>query len=67
MGHNSVVSGYPKSTEILRVDGWSTDPRVLGRHTRKKVKREDRVKEAFVYNFYFFYFYFFLYFFFNFH
>ena len=24
MGHNSVVSGYSKSTEILRVDGWST-------------------------------------------
>ena len=27
-----VVSGYPTSTSILRVDGLSTDPRVLGRH-----------------------------------
>ena len=33
MGHNSVVSSYLKSTGIPRVDGWSTDPRVLGRHS----------------------------------
>ena len=26
MGHNSVVSGYPKSTRILRVDGLSMGP-----------------------------------------
>ena len=32
MGHNSVVSGYPKSTSFLQVDDWSTDPRVLGHH-----------------------------------
>ena len=30
MGHNSVVSGHPKSTEILLVDGLSTEPRILG-------------------------------------
>ena len=27
-----MVSGYSTSTSFLRVDGWSTDPRVLGRH-----------------------------------
>ena len=32
MGHNSVVSGHPKSTRILRVDGLSTRPPDLGRH-----------------------------------
>ena len=32
MGHNSVVSGHPKSTGILRVDGLSTGPPDLGRH-----------------------------------
>ena len=32
MEHNSLVSGYLKSTGIPRVDDWSTDPRVLGRH-----------------------------------
>ena len=26
MGHNSVVSGHPKSTGIPRVDGLSTGP-----------------------------------------
>ena len=26
MGHNSVVSSYPKSIEIPRVDGLSTGP-----------------------------------------
>ena len=31
MGHNSVVSGYPKSTRILWVDGLSTgDPGFWG-------------------------------------
>ena len=29
-GHNSVVSGYPTSTRFSQVDGWSTNPRVLG-------------------------------------
>ena len=33
MGHNSVVSGYPKSTGIPQVDGLSTRPPDLGRHT----------------------------------
>ena len=33
MGHNSVVSGYPKSIGIPRVDGLSTRPWDLGRHT----------------------------------
>ena len=32
MGHISVVSNYPKSIGIPRVDGWSTDPWVLGHH-----------------------------------
>ena len=27
-----MVSGYPKSTRIMRVDGLSTGPWVLGRH-----------------------------------
>ena len=30
MGHDSVVSGYPKSTEILRVDKLSTGPPGFG-------------------------------------
>ena len=30
MGHNSVVSGHPKSTRILWVDGLSTGPPDLG-------------------------------------
>ena len=32
MGHNSVVSGHPKSTGIPQVDGLSTGPLDLGRH-----------------------------------
>ena len=32
MGHNSVVSGYPKSIGILRVNELSTGPPGLGRH-----------------------------------
>ena len=27
-----MVSGYPKFTSFPQVDGWSTNPRVLGRH-----------------------------------
>ena len=27
-----MVLGYPTSTSFPRVDGWSTNPRVLGRH-----------------------------------
>ena len=33
MGHNSMVSGLPKSTEIPRVDGLSTGPLDLGCHS----------------------------------
>ena len=33
MGHNSVASGYSKATGIMRVDGLSTGPPDLGRHT----------------------------------
>ena len=32
MGHNNVVSGHPKSTGILLVDGLSTRPSELGHH-----------------------------------
>ena len=32
MGHNSVVSGHPKSTGIPLVDGLSMEPPDLGRH-----------------------------------
>ena len=41
MGHNSVVSGYPKSTGILSIDGLSgcrRDPRDLGRHNFLTIK-----------------------------
>ena len=31
-GLNGVVSGYPTTTNIQRVDGLSTDPREMGRH-----------------------------------
>ena len=34
MGHNSVVSGHPKSTGILRVDRFSTGPLGLRRHSQ---------------------------------
>ena len=33
MGHNNVVSGHPKSTGIPWVDGLSTGPSNLGRHS----------------------------------
>ena len=33
MGHNSVVSGHPKSIGILWVDGLSMGPSDLGRHS----------------------------------
>ena len=29
-----MVSGYSTSTSFLQVDGWSTDPRVLERHSK---------------------------------
>ena len=32
MGHNSAISGHLISTSFSQVDGWSTDPRVLGLH-----------------------------------
>ena len=32
MGHNNVVSGHPKSTEISWVDELSTGPSDLGYH-----------------------------------
>ena len=38
MGHNSVVSGHPKSTEIPRIEGLSTGPTDLGRHTTSILK-----------------------------
>ena len=34
MGYNSVVSGHPKSTRILLVDGLSMGPPDLGRHIK---------------------------------
>ena len=34
-GLNGIVSGYPTSTNLSRVDGLSTDPRDLGRHKNK--------------------------------
>ena len=33
MGHDSVVSGHPKSTRIPRVDGLSMVPLDLGCHS----------------------------------
>ena len=33
MGHNSVVSGHRKSIGMSRVDGLSTRPPNLGRHS----------------------------------
>ena len=33
MGHNSVVLGHQKSTEISRVNGLSTGPPDLGCHS----------------------------------
>ena len=35
MGDNSAVSRHPISTSFPQVDGWSTDPQVLGHHTLK--------------------------------
>ena len=37
MGHNSVVSSYPISTSFPRVDGWSTNPRVMGHHNNSSL------------------------------
>ena len=34
MRYKNVVSGYPKSIGILRIDGLLTNPRVLRRHNR---------------------------------
>ena len=31
-----MVSSYPIFTSFPRVDGWSTDPQVLGRHKTNK-------------------------------
>ena len=36
MGYNSAVLGHPIPTSFSQVDGWSTDPRVLGRHINTK-------------------------------
>ena len=33
-----MVSGYPTSTSFPRVDDWSMDPRVLGRHKHNLIK-----------------------------
>ena len=35
MGHNSVVSGHPKSSRIPWFNGLSTGPPDLGRHRNK--------------------------------
>ena len=35
MGHNSVISGHPKSIEIPSVDGLLMGPPDLGRHSRR--------------------------------
>ena len=32
MRHNNAVSGHPIFMSFSQVEGWSTDPRVLGRH-----------------------------------
>ena len=48
--HNSVVSGYPTSTSFSWIDGWSTDPRVLGRHKdsiHKSIPEIENAKEFF--------------------
>ena len=37
MGHNTVVSGYPKSTRIPQVDGLSTGPPGLECHSTSRV------------------------------
>ena len=34
MGHDDVVSGHTISIGFSWVDGWSTNPRIFGRHTR---------------------------------
>ena len=40
MGHNSVVSGHPKSIRIPWVDGLSTRPPDLGSHNRDRPRKE---------------------------
>ena len=40
MGHNSVVSGHPKSTGILWVDGLSTGPPDLGHHNQCHIPKD---------------------------
>ena len=40
MGHNSVVSGHPKSMRIPWVDGLSTGPPDLGSHNRDWPRKE---------------------------
>ena len=37
MGHNSAVSGHPIFTSFSQVNGWLTDPWVLGRHSPKHI------------------------------
>ena len=41
MGHNSMVSGHPKSTGIPRVDGLSTGPMDLRCHRVEVGTRHD--------------------------
>ena len=42
-----MVSGYPTSTNISRVDGLSTDPRELGRHNYFEYENEKVFKDDF--------------------
>ena len=45
MGLNGVVLGYPTSTNILQVDGLSTDPREMGRHRINQVGEDPYLPE----------------------
>ena len=42
-----MVSGYPTSTNIPQVDGLSTDPQVLGRHSLSQETYDNDVLEIF--------------------
>ena len=38
MRHNSAVLGHLISTSFPQVDGWSTNPRILGHHMGSMVR-----------------------------
>ena len=46
MEHNSAVSGHPISMSFSQVDGWSTDPRVLGHHINSEMHSVMRYSKA---------------------